>query len=127
MSPTVIHSSTMATTTGSERSKWSLHIHIPDTHELTIIVDASGLRYCQPRQTMTLANIAMDAVRNNRGPCSAWGAHVQSAHCPSNATRSTPIENIDRELQQVLKQVQNTAKDKLQFQAWKRSIESYGQ
>ena len=125
MSPTIIHTA-MATATGSERAKWSLHIHIPDAHKLPLLVDASGLRHCQPRQTVTLANIAMDAVRNNRGSCSAWGAHVQPARCTSNATRPNATQPIDRELQQVLEQVQNTKKDELQFQAWKQSFESHG-
>jgi hypothetical protein len=122
----------MATTTDSKRTKWSLHINIPDAQKSTIIVDASSLRHCQPRQTKNLANIAMGSVRNGHaGTSSTWGAHVHPPpqRCPSNATRRKPIRNppIDRELQQVLGQVKNAQKDELEFQAWKRSIESHYQ
>ena len=120
MSPTVTYTA-IATAKGSERAKWSLHVHIPNGHKSTIVVDASDLRHCQPKQAKGLANVAMDAVRNNRSTCSAWGANAQFPCCSSNSTRPNPI---DRELQQVLEQVKNTREDELQFKAWKWSIES---
>ena len=70
---------------------------------------------------MSLASIAEDAVRHNRGTCTSWSTHVQFLPCPGDEAQPNVI---DKELQQVLHQVKTTQQDQLQFEAWKRSIES---
>ena len=111
----------MATTTSSKRVKWSLHIDISNAHKSTCVVDASCLRHCQPRPAMSLASIAEDAIRHNRGTCTSWSTRVQFSPCPGDEAEPNVT---DKELQQVLHEVKNTQQDELQFQAWKRSIES---
>ena len=90
-----------------------------------MIVDASGLRHCQPKRGLSLANIAYSAAMpNSKVPKLALV--LPEATPDMYFVRRYPIQKQkhDRELQQVLREVENTANDALQFKAWKLSVES---
>ena len=123
------------------RSMWSLWVDaMPSTCSAqggpTIIVNASCLRshvgrHGQQRHKSSLAQVAEDAARRNYWKCKLGpgsklppGGHVWFVRRRPTKKQKKKRDKQDPELQRVLKEVENTVNDRLQFEAWKSSIES---